>query len=212
MLRIISHSKFTYALLAWKSIYTKVSSSSVFQLYTVQLPKVQLVPSPSSYLLTQMYLGRNTFNITLVLPRYRRQQKLILENTLKILVKSLENTLLKQNMRHRLTKWTNVESNWSITYKHKNHIGLKTVAECGLPLEQKQAGSSFLGVTIPQHRRMINDYPVPTYFTNIRRDRTTTVTEASLTVLNCHTSHTCVHPISQPSPAPSLPCPQPRPS
>lgn len=78
-----------------------------------------------------MYLGRNVFSITLVIPRYRRQQKLIHENTLKILVKSLENILLKQNKRHRLTKWTNVESTWSIPYKHKYHIGLKTVAECG---------------------------------------------------------------------------------
>lgn len=53
------------------------------------------------------------------------------EKTLKILAMSLENTLLKQNMRHRLTKWTNVESSCPTPYKHKTLSRFKVVAESG---------------------------------------------------------------------------------
>ena len=168
--------------------------------YTVySLPRVRLVPSLSTYLLTQMYLGGNVFNITLVLPRYRGQQKLIHENTLKILVKSLENTLLKQNMRHRLTKWTNVESPWPLPYKHKNYIVLETVAECGSWAETSLTRSFPWSNINPlntqeEWQRLL----MPTYFTNIRRARTTTWA-ASLTVWNCVTFPIPV-PIPDPNP------------
>lgn len=146
-----------------------------------------------------MYLGRNVFNITLVIPRYRRQQKLIHENTLKILVKSLENTLLKQNKRHRLTKWTNVESTWSISYKHKYHIGLKTVAECGSWAETSLTPSfPWSNINPLNTEEKWQDYWCQPTLQISGESEPQLSWEASLTVLNCVT-----FPIPVPIPYPN---------